>query len=133
MEKINVDKFRNALSKHREALFEWINTDSHHKDINLGGENPEEVFKIISELKDALERIDSGEFGRCKECGEEVEADRLGLDCTTQVCLGHYSEDQIKAIEYDLELAAKVQRQLLPCCVPTLPGVQISAHIEHAL
>ncbi|UCE08507.1 MAG: hypothetical protein JSW07_10990, partial [bacterium] len=115
MNKETLDRFRHALTKHRDTLLEWIDTDSYYKSLHLGGAKSKEVFQIISELKGALERIDSGEFGKCKECNDEVETERLELDFTSCVCLGHYSEDQIRTLENDLELAAKVQRQLLPC------------------
>lgn len=132
MNNITLERFRHALTKHRDTLLEWISTDSHHKYVHLGGANSKDVFQVISELKDALERIDSGEFGQCKECNGEVAPERLELDFTTCVCLDHYSEDQIHALENDLELAAKVQRQLLPGYIPSLPGIQIAVHAEPA-
>jgi sigma-B regulation protein RsbU (phosphoserine phosphatase) len=132
MDNITLDKFRHALTKHRDTLLEWISTDSHHKDVHLGGVNSKDVFHVITELKDALERIDDGKFGHCTECNGEIESDRLALDFTTRVCLDHYSEDQIHALENDLELAAKVQHQLLPGYVPSLPGIQIAVRAEPA-
>jgi len=132
MDNITLDRFRHALTKHRDTLLEWINTDSPHKDVHLGSANLKDVFQVISELKDALERIDSGHFGQCTECNGKVEAERLALDFTTCVCLDHYSKDQIHALENDLELAAKVQRQLLPGYIPSLPGIQIAVHAEPA-
>ncbi len=132
MDDTTLERFRHTLTKHRDTLLEWINTDSKHKDVHLGGANSKDVFQVITELKDALKRIDSGEFGQCSECNGEVEPERLGLDFTTCVCLDHYSEDQIHALENDLELAAKVQRQLLPGYIPSLPGIQIALHAEPA-
>ncbi len=132
MDDTTLERFRHTLTKHRDTLLEWINTDSHHKDVHLGGANSKDVFQVITELKDALKRIDSGEFGQCKECNGEVAPERLELDFTTCVCLDHYSEDQIHALENDLELAAKVQHQLLPGYIPSLPGIQIALHAEPA-
>lgn len=132
MNHIALDRFRHALTKHRDTLLEWLSTDSTHKFVHLGTATSQDVFQVISELKDALERIDSGQFGQCRECNGEVEPEQLALDFTNCVCLDHYSKDQIHALENDLELAAKVQRQLLPCCVPSLPGIKIAAHAEPA-
>ena len=132
MDNITLDRFRHALTKHRDTLLEWINTDSPHKEVHFGSANSKDVFHVISELKDAIERIDSREFGHCTECNGEVEPERLALDFTTCVCLDHYSKDQIHALENDLELAAKVQRQLLPGYIPSLPGMQIAVHAESA-
>jgi sigma-B regulation protein RsbU (phosphoserine phosphatase) len=61
-----------------------------------------------------------------------AEPERLALDFTTSVCLDHYTADQRRALEDDLELAARVQQQLFPCCVPALPGVQVAAHAHPA-
>lgn len=127
-------QFRENLTQHRDALLKWYNSNSHNKNIHTGGADMDEVFQVISKLEEALGRIDRGNFGKCKECtdGGEVETERLELDFTTCVCIGHYSEEQIRALERDLELAAKVQRQLLPRCMPVLSGVEIAAYSEPA-
>jgi len=52
------------------------------------------------------------------------------LDFTTCVCLDHYSDNQIKELEYDLELAAKVQKQLFPQTIPAIDGVQLAVRAE---
>ncbi len=132
MDNIALNRFRHALTKHRDTLLEWISTDSPYKDVHLGSANSKDIFHVIRELKDALERIDSGKFGYCAECNGEVEPERLTLDFTTSVCLDHYSKDQLHALENDLELAAKVQHQLLPGYIPSLPGIQIAVHAEPA-
>src|SRR5664279_3275906 len=33
--------------------------------------------KLINKIKDALERIDNGEFGICEECGDDISEARL--------------------------------------------------------
>ncbi len=132
MEKRIVNQFRRFITEHRDNLLTWLKSDSRHKDIHLGDASMEEVTQVVSQHEEALNRMDCDEFGKCKECGEEVEPERLELDFTTCVCLDHYSEDQLRVLERDLELAAKVQRQLLPYQIPTLPGVQIAAHTEPA-
>jgi len=132
MEKIALEKFHCTLTKHRDTLLDWISTDSPHKEIHLRGAPSKNVYEVISELKKTLNLIDDGKFGLCEECEDEVEQERLELDYTTCVCLDHYSKDQIHAIENDLQLAAKVQRQLLPCGVPSLPGIQIAVHAQPA-
>jgi sigma-B regulation protein RsbU (phosphoserine phosphatase) len=126
------DRFHRALTLHRDTLLEWLNGDSRSQDVRLGGATTKGVLQVISELKDILERIDDGTFGDCKECDDKVESERLELDYTTCVCLAHYSEGQIRALERDLELAAKVQRQLLPCCIPESPDIEIEVHVEPA-
>ena len=124
--------FRQKLSQHRDALLEWLNTDSLHKDFHLGTANTHDVLHIISELKKALERIDEGDFGQCIKGDGEVEVERLELDYTTCVCLAHYSDSQLRALENELELAAKVQQQLLPSTYPDIPNVNLFVHTKPA-
>ena len=127
-----LSKFRHSLKSHRDALLEWLDTESPQKEINLGGAAIKDVIDVVSEIKDTLERIEKDKFGLCQVCHEEVETERLELDFTTQICLDHLSHAQLRDLESDLELAAKVQKQLLPCCFPSVPGIQITAHTNTA-
>lgn len=132
MDQIDLERFRSALSQHKDKLLEWLNHDSSDTRIHLGGYSSEEVLKAVSEIKEALESIDRGNFGECQVCHLTVDPELLELDYTHSVCLDHYPEDQLRALESDLELAAKVQRELLPCCAPTVTDTQIAFHAEPA-
>ena len=127
-----LSKFRHSLKSHRDALLEWLDTDSPHKEVNLGGAAIKDVLGVVSEIKDTLERIEKDKFGLCQVCHEDVETECLELDFTTQICLDHFSQAQLRDLESDLELAAQVQKQLLPCCFPSMPGIQITAHTSTA-
>jgi phosphoserine phosphatase RsbU/P len=132
MNDVNLSQFRQALRQHRDALLEWLETDSPEKANNLGGVEIDDVLQVVSQIKTSLEQINHGQFGVCRKCSGEVEVERLECDFTTNVCLDHYSDEQIRALESDLELAAKVQKGLLPCCMPVIPGVQIAAQTVSA-
>jgi DnaK suppressor protein len=41
----------------------------------------------IDRIKAALKRIDSGEFGYCVTCGEEIAPKRLAVDPTSATCI----------------------------------------------
>lgn len=43
--------------------------------------------KLINKIKDALDRIDSGDFGVCEECGEEISEARLKVRPVTTLCI----------------------------------------------
>lgn len=43
--------------------------------------------KLINKIKDALDRIDSGEFGICEECGDEIGEARLKVRPVTTLCI----------------------------------------------
>jgi len=127
-------QFRETLSQHRQALREWYQSDAPDKKIHLGGAAMQEVLQVLFKLDETLQRIDKGDFGKCEQCSDdgEVDTEQLELDYTTCVCIDHYSEGQIRALERDLELAAKVQKQLLPRYVPALSGIEIAAFTEPA-
>jgi hypothetical protein len=127
MEHFDLTRFKNGLLQQRAELQKWLDSEAATDDIHLGGSSIQDVLQVICELDSALKQIDTGTFGCCTKCDGNVESDRLELDYTTRVCLSHYSEAQIEALERDLELAAKVQKQLLPCCVPSLANFEIAA------
>ena len=130
MDKKILKRFHHALSNHREMILELLRDDSAPKNVYLGGKSTDDVYKVLTDIKKALEKMDSGEFGKCTVCNGEVETELLEFDYTSNICLEHYSEEQIRALETDLELASKVQRQLLPCCLPNLSKIDIAVHTE---
>jgi RNA polymerase-binding transcription factor DksA len=44
---------------------------------------------LLGEVDAALSRMDDGTFGLCAACHEAIEADRLGADPLTRLCLDH--------------------------------------------
>jgi phosphoserine phosphatase RsbU/P len=69
---------------------------------------------LLREVDSALERMDKGTYGLCEECHEPVEKDRLITDPLVCYCLDHLTQLQRAALQRDLDLAAAVQRNLLP-------------------
>lgn len=41
----------------------------------------------IRKIEAAIARIDTGEYGHCVTCGEEISAKRLGADPTVAICI----------------------------------------------
>jgi sigma-B regulation protein RsbU (phosphoserine phosphatase) len=73
-----------------------------------------EVRCRIREVDAAIDRLEKGTLGICEVCNEPVEPERLAADPLVRVCLSHYSDDERRRLEGDLELAARVQAGLLP-------------------
>jgi len=90
------------------------------------------VLRLLEEVDSALHRIDHGEFGVCEACLGTVESDRLLENPLARVCLDCLTPKQQRALEYDLELAAQIQKGLLPPCDLTFPGWDISYHYQPA-
>jgi sigma-B regulation protein RsbU (phosphoserine phosphatase) len=70
--------------------------------------------RLLDEVDAALLRFENGAYGVCIDCHGEVEAERLLNDPLMTVCLGCLTDSQRSALEDDLQLAADIQRGLLP-------------------
>jgi DnaK suppressor protein len=52
--------------------------------------------KLINKIKDALDRIESGSFGVCEDCGEEIGEARLKVRPVTTQCINCKMEAEEK-------------------------------------
>lgn len=96
-------------------------------------EHPSEhLTQLVTQVDEALDRIDTGHFGECKVCHESVEEDRLLRDPLVSVCLECLSPSQQRALEYDLQLAAQIHNGLLPAANLAIPGWQVAYHYRPA-
>lgn len=69
---------------------------------------------LLLEVGSAIGRIDQGTYGTCDECHDSIEKDRLIADPLVRLCLDHLTDEGRRAFERDIELAARIQRGLLP-------------------
>jgi sigma-B regulation protein RsbU (phosphoserine phosphatase) len=75
----------------------------------------------------SLEKMEQGTYGICEICHDAVDSELLLMDFTATVCLGHYTEQELRQLESELELSQVVQRALLPAHVPSIPSYDIAA------
>lgn len=52
--------------------------------------------KLINKIKDALDRIETGDFGICEDCGEEIGEARLKVRPVTTQCINCKMEAEEK-------------------------------------
>jgi sigma-B regulation protein RsbU (phosphoserine phosphatase) len=98
---------REQLEKRRNELQTVISSSSRAV--------PADAFvELLSEVDSALQRMEDGTYGICESCHFSVEKDRLLADPLVKLCLDHLTSEEQRALERDLELAAQVQRGLLP-------------------
>jgi DnaK suppressor protein len=105
MEQEKLDEFRDALTQRlQELLAEAEKTVTGMTTANDNYPDPtdraslesdrnfmlrirDRERKLISKIKEALERIDSGEFGICEMCGDEIGEERLKARPVTTLCI----------------------------------------------
>ncbi|MBV8073494.1 MAG: SpoIIE family protein phosphatase [Acidobacteriaceae bacterium] len=93
---------------------------------------PEQIFRLLDEIDQALSRMDDGSFGVCETCHDSIEQERLICDPLVRFCLDHLNRRERDALQEDLELAARVQRGLLPRSTLDWKGWHICYHYEPA-
>jgi sigma-B regulation protein RsbU (phosphoserine phosphatase) len=91
-----------------------------------------ELDRLLGEVNGALLRVDRGTFGLCEICVEPIEPERLAGDPLVRVCLDHMNATEQHALEADLELAAAIQRGLLPRAHARAHGWEITYHYQPA-
>jgi phosphoserine phosphatase RsbU/P len=92
----------------------------------------DEVTRLLQEVDAALGRLDVGTFGLCETCHDAIEGDRLLADPLTRFCLDHLTASEQRALEQDLELASRIQRELLPKTDTPFDGWEIAYHYQPA-
>jgi sigma-B regulation protein RsbU (phosphoserine phosphatase) len=97
-----------------------------------GTEGNFEVNRLLAEVDAALARMDNGTYGLCEVCLDPVETERLIADPLVRVCIGDLTPMQKRALEEDLELAARIQQGLLPNKDYSSDLWEISYHYEPA-
>jgi len=86
----------------------------------------------LDAIDTAISKAESGTLGRCEVCHEEVEPELLEIDYSASVCLEHLSEEEVRHLESELELAQSVQKMLLPQEAPKIPGLEVAAYSRPA-
>lgn len=88
--------------------------------------------ELLANVDAALARLNAGTFGICEQCHDAIEADRLLCDPLLRFCLDHLSQEEQRALEKDLALAAGIQRALLPRPDWSIDGWQARYHYQPA-
>jgi sigma-B regulation protein RsbU (phosphoserine phosphatase) len=116
-----------GLDEKRQNVTEFLETASEvEKDVCLCDDDTciEEHLHVIDE---SLEKIENHALGICEICHGVVEPELLAMDYTASVCLDHYSDEERRRLESELELSQIVQRALLPQHAPMISGVEVAA------
>jgi sigma-B regulation protein RsbU (phosphoserine phosphatase) len=122
------DDIQAGLEQKRENLYHWLEaTPDEKQEVQLGSADESTVEEHLHVIDNSLGKIEEGTFGICEVCHEQVDSELLQMDYTATVCLGHFTEEQLRELETELELSQVVQRALLPQQVPVIDGLNIAA------
>lgn len=120
------ERIETSLNEKRQNVTEFLETATEtEKDICLGDEHC--VDTHLQVIETSLIQIEDNTLGICEICHESVDSELLQMDYTTTVCLGHYTEAELRQLESELELSQIVQRALLPQKMPSIEGVELAA------
>jgi phosphoserine phosphatase RsbU/P len=121
------ERIQEGLEEKQKEITEFLETAPEtEKDLCLGhDENCVETHLHVIET--SLEKIEEQTLGVCVVCHGYVDTQLLEMDYTAAVCLDHYSEEERRRLESELELSQVVQRALLPQRIPNIRGVELAA------
>jgi len=128
METPILERVRTGLLEKRVGLTEWLRkTPPLKKGVLLGPSTEQAVHTHLSDIDNSITEAESGTLGLCEVCQDYVETDLLEIDYMACVCISHFSEEEVRHLENELELAQSVQKALLPQEVPIIPSLEIAA------
>ena len=123
-----IEQIRANLSQKREGIVEWLRTTPQsRRQVRLGPAEEQALQAHLVAIDTALEKAAAETLGTCTVCHESVEDSLLEMDYTAEVCLDHLSSEEMRHLEFDLELAQSVQKSLLPQQTPDVPGLEVAA------
>lgn len=118
-----------ALGSARDQLLDRRHT---LEDVAVMAGPADEVTRLLGEIDAALARLSSGTFGICETCHDPIELERLSADPLTRFCIDHLTPKEQRALEHDLELASRIQRELLPKPDQRIDGWDVAYHYQPA-
>lgn len=123
------DRFLQSLTEARSNLGTWLQgAPQQKKETRLGPADDRAVQQHLKVIDTYIEQAQANTLGLCQVCHGFVDEELLEMDHTASICLDHYSEEERRQLEYELELAQSVQRTLLPQRVPDIPGLEVATY-----
>lgn len=128
METELMNHIQEGLVEKKTSLERWREAaPQDHKEVCLCSEDETILEEHLHVIDTSLHKIEDGTFGVCEVCHGIVDDELLVMDYTATVCLGHYSEPELRQLESELELSQVIQRAVLPQQVPSIAGFDIAA------
>ena len=122
-----LERIQIRLDEKRQNLTQFLETASEAEKDTCLCDDDHCIQEHLHVIETSLEEIENKTLGLCEICHGYVEASRLEMDYTAHVCLDHYSDEERRRLESELELSQIVQRALLPQRMPNIAGVELAA------
>jgi sigma-B regulation protein RsbU (phosphoserine phosphatase) len=120
-----------GLVEKRQVLDQWVEAaPPDERQILFGPVGEQCCEEHLHVIDNSLQMLDEGTLGLCTVCHQTVDSALLAMDYTSCICLdhySHYSDEERRQLEDELELSQVVQRAMLPQRVPVIPGFDIAA------
>ena len=121
------ERIQEGLQEKQKEIIEFLETAPEtEKEICLC-DDENKVQEHLHVIETSLEKIEDESLGICVVCHGHVDAVLLEMDYTAAVCLDHYSDEERRRLESELELSQVVQRALLPQRMPNIHGMELAA------
>jgi len=120
-------QIKDRLDEKRQKLTGFLATASEEKKDTRLCDDGHCVEDHLQVIETSLVKIEEGTLGLCEVCHGIVDDSLLEMDYTSCICLDHYSDEERRRLEAELELSQIVQRALLPQRMPNIEGVELAA------
>jgi serine phosphatase RsbU (regulator of sigma subunit) len=117
----DLEHFKKLLIEKEHNVLEWLGSPA--------TPNENDALKaqsLLTEIKEALQRVEDRSYGSCEICKDGIELYRLEVQPVTAVCLGCITPEERAELEEELFLASKIHRALLPQAVARIDGFDIA-------
>ena len=121
------ERIQEGLQEKQKEITEFLETAPETEKNVCLCEDEECIENHLHVIETSLEKIDANTLGVCVICHGYVDTQLLEMDYTAAVCLDHYSDEERRRLESELELSQVVQRALLPQRMPDIRGVELAA------
>jgi sigma-B regulation protein RsbU (phosphoserine phosphatase) len=123
-----INLIQDGLTEKKTSLEQWREATSQgNKEVCLCSTDETVLDEHLHVIDACLHKIEEGTFGICEVCHAPVDSELLQMDYTATVCLGHYTETELRQLESELELSQVIQRAVLPQRIPAISGFDIAA------
>ena len=128
-----VQRIEKGLIEERQNLTSWLESAPPAElEVNLASPDTQIAQEHLHVIDNALGKAAEGTLGICEVCHQAVETRLLEMDYTACVCLDHFSEQERRRLEAELEFSQAVQKALMPQSAPVTPAFDLAVYSRPA-